>query len=825
MLRRFIDTTAPSTAAAVSNIVLRRGRGGGVVGFIPVVVAATATTTMRTFAIAPHPIRLPPNATIGYITDLEGCGDYFDRYVERSQVLTTHPIDKDQLLLKNPETNHFVFGGDLFDKGWHDLRLARKLLDLKKRYPYNVHLLIGNRDINKAKLTAELYGATLKESLVQAATGAGGGAPGSENPLQRPEEAMMAEAFERGTWKGSRGKGFGERVIPPEDVEMPFFVPYIGPGGKRLPSYVEYLKAQYNATKITSSTTDANATAVEEEDDGLWRILDCDVARLKWHMATTMGCQHTFEFRRREIAECRGLIPPFCSINAATGKPWNAKEEFAKPPQDDGSTIFIPPALVSDEEVVQSYISSLQGPGGVLFQYLQHAQLAVILGDTLFVHGAIGEHSLGFIPSLQTEERKYFNGSIATTESFKLKVPKAMIPQDTKILSSYNLLPASASSSDSYTITMPPYFSEQRFMTKLAMKKYRAENPSVIQVDENDEPVKGIEEIPRHMPLPHEVAYPDDAPGYYMLNPHPESHAASLIPKETPKEPTVYDWVNALNQFHISGWHSWSTAPSFVTPAPTSPTRRVPRRRGGSAWFMYGHSTALGPRTAMVTNFINSDTGDLQYMDLNTVMLLNTAGIRRVIVGHQPGGDTPTVMQQPGMSVLMGDNSYCDVSALDGRGLSVTEILLTSQGNGGQLSTESDSSAATTPFEAEELKVEIHGVRADGTDYTFDPDHPLCGQKLTDGRWTKMVLPGETLATTKVLVQKIAKSFFKVEYEWLSGEEVTPLLETAPDQQLGGIRAPLFPEQDATHKKSVERVEKYKARTKLTPVAGGAPSA
>ena len=31
--------------------------------------------------------------------------------------------------------------------------------------------------------------------------------------------------------------------------------------------------------------------------------------------------------------------------------------------------------------------------------YLQHAQIGVILGDTLFVHGAVEERALGFIPS------------------------------------------------------------------------------------------------------------------------------------------------------------------------------------------------------------------------------------------------------------------------------------------------------------------------------------------------------------------------------------------------------------------------------------------
>ena len=41
----------------------------------------------------------------------------------------------------------------------------------------------------------------------------------------------------------------------------------------------------------------------------------------------------------------------------------------------------------------------LKNSGGMVASYLQHAQIGVILGDTLFVHGAVEERALGFIPS------------------------------------------------------------------------------------------------------------------------------------------------------------------------------------------------------------------------------------------------------------------------------------------------------------------------------------------------------------------------------------------------------------------------------------------
>lgn len=44
-----------------------------------------------------------------------------------------------------------MYGGDAFDHG-DDLTFARLLLDFKARYPDRVHLMLGNRDLNKLVL-------------------------------------------------------------------------------------------------------------------------------------------------------------------------------------------------------------------------------------------------------------------------------------------------------------------------------------------------------------------------------------------------------------------------------------------------------------------------------------------------------------------------------------------------------------------------------------------------------------------------------------------------------------------------------------------------
>jgi len=94
-------------------------------------------------------------ALIGFITDTEGNYDYWCRCVELSRVV--HFDAEQQLEFTRPgELDKFVFGGDVFDKGPGDVRIASALVAFKKRYPSRVVLLAGNRDVNKLRLTAEL---------------------------------------------------------------------------------------------------------------------------------------------------------------------------------------------------------------------------------------------------------------------------------------------------------------------------------------------------------------------------------------------------------------------------------------------------------------------------------------------------------------------------------------------------------------------------------------------------------------------------------------------------------------------------------------------
>ena len=76
----------------------------------------------------------------------------WNRYVNISRVLPRFETQR----LKLRENAHFVFGGDAVDWGVGDLRFVSELVELYEEYPGKVHIVLGNRDINKLRLLQEL---------------------------------------------------------------------------------------------------------------------------------------------------------------------------------------------------------------------------------------------------------------------------------------------------------------------------------------------------------------------------------------------------------------------------------------------------------------------------------------------------------------------------------------------------------------------------------------------------------------------------------------------------------------------------------------------
>jgi hypothetical protein len=91
-------------------------------------------------------------------------------------------------------------------------------------------------------------------------------------------------------------------------------------------------------------------------------ISQCQLIYLKWMLEKTMGCPHTFRYRREELTQLlkRNIL---------------------------------------DEEVLQSFIRATS-PNGIMGEYLQLAEVGVIVPNTnvLAVHGGITEANVGRVP-------------------------------------------------------------------------------------------------------------------------------------------------------------------------------------------------------------------------------------------------------------------------------------------------------------------------------------------------------------------------------------------------------------------------------------------
>jgi hypothetical protein len=238
---------------------------------------------------------------VGYITDVEGNLDYFLRYALESNVLTVVEGDASsksvRLDLKDDKCC-FVYGGDAVDKGPGDIRMVRALVDLKHRYPDRVFLLVGNRDLNKLRLSAEL---------------------GEDDLLQR----TMDE-------------------IPP---------PHWDPTAPTLRQFLE--------RKRESLGLVLDHTPLTIDD------LNTRVNRLHYMLEHTLGCPNTFDFRRQELSLLRDQPMP----------------------------------QITDEDVVESFLFEVENPNGSLRQYLEAADIAVCIGNTLFCHGCVDQNTMRFIPS------------------------------------------------------------------------------------------------------------------------------------------------------------------------------------------------------------------------------------------------------------------------------------------------------------------------------------------------------------------------------------------------------------------------------------------
>ena len=139
-----------------------------------------------------------------------------------------------------------------------------------------------------------------------------------------------------------------------------------------------------------------------------------NVLRLKWILEHTMNSPDAFEFRRYELGLLRSdhsdpahsVLParpthPSPDSDAGTGAAADAGTAAAAAAAGTAAAAAATAASVTDAEVFESFRAGV-ATGGCYRSYLERAQLAAVVGNTLFVHGAVTPASMGFVPAATT---------------------------------------------------------------------------------------------------------------------------------------------------------------------------------------------------------------------------------------------------------------------------------------------------------------------------------------------------------------------------------------------------------------------------------------
>jgi hypothetical protein len=191
-------------------------------------------TTSRFFQSLRH-----KTTNISFITDTEGTR-YFIESVLKSNIVGYE--DGHGLVFKRTHgTPHFIFGGDATDRGSHDLMTTELLVNFKEKYPEQVTLLAGNRDIKNNRFKIELHPGLIRQRLLYSK-------PARWLPVDKqsvPKDYLKKYMVDKGLDK----------------LEESLLVRYVG------------------------------SLPVEE----------CQLIYLHWMLETTMGSPNAFRYRREEL--------------------------------------------------------------------------------------------------------------------------------------------------------------------------------------------------------------------------------------------------------------------------------------------------------------------------------------------------------------------------------------------------------------------------------------------------------------------------------------------------------------------------------------------
>ncbi|KAJ0409297.1 hypothetical protein ATCC90586_007575 [Pythium insidiosum] len=187
--------------------------------------------------------------------------------------------------------------------------------------------------------------------------------------------------------------------------------------------------------------------------------------------------------------------------------------------------------------------------------------------------------------------------------------------------------------------------------------------------------------------------------------------ALGRVPGSTLVFADVREWVDALNAWYQQELDAWRRQPTWTEDRSS---------RGGNALLEY---VLPSHRESVVMGRHLDRAGMPVALPPDAVAWLSANGVRRLLIGHTPHGNSPTVVKQPAWNgqcplfeeVVMSDTSYSDMSASDNRGIAASEVVVQRGG----------------------AAVAVRGVLQDGRPIAYESTDPLIGRRLRDGTQVK----------------------------------------------------------------------------------------
>ncbi|MES1914551.1 MAG: hypothetical protein MHM6MM_006610 [Cercozoa sp. M6MM] len=236
-------------------------------------------------------------------------------------------------LTGDPEDGSFlVFGGDAVDHACGDLHVLDFLVSAKRRFPQRVFALLGNRDINKLRLSSE---------------------------LALPSAAFCAHLPELCHW------------MPPSSRNFRALLQY---ACERFPTADLMNWWRRSRLRVRPDVSESDFPSISESDFGTSDDIDNTrdmIERLQAILTAAMNSPNAFELRRKEIALSRGVsLDEVDDVTVCDS--FIEQLGMSRTDRQDGSEHWW---------------------HGLLLSLLDAGDIVCVIGDSLFAHGGVTVNS------------------------------------------------------------------------------------------------------------------------------------------------------------------------------------------------------------------------------------------------------------------------------------------------------------------------------------------------------------------------------------------------------------------------------------------------